>query len=862
MTNLLRKTVQRSFPQLSVDQWASFFDFGGLEYPFAFQQTLSGHKELADPNVSFEGLVLSAYKSNGVVFACMLARMVMFSQARFTYRQRVNGRPGKMYGTKALSLLEKPWPNGVTADLLARAMQDVDLAGNFFAVRRPNRIKRLPPNWVTIVLGSYDDPSVEAGDADAEVVGYIFHPGGRGSGRPPQFFLPEEMAHFAPIPDPLASFRGMSWLVPVIREYMSDTAMTVHKMRFFENGAPQPLDARVLTPAGWTTMGEVRVSDRVIGRDGASHNVIAVYPQGECDIYKVTFSGGASTECTADHLWRVATAYDRQRGVFQDIPLSQIVSEGTHYASGPARWSVPLVDPVQFDSTDVVPMDPYLLGALLGDGCLRPNSLGNGGVSFASGADDASEWVNLLAPTLPDKMTISRQNRPDGAQLYFKGTENHDGVRRNQLSSLAREIGVWGKIGYEKEIPETYMRASIEDRVSLLQGLIDTDGSIYRSQVFFGGTSEKLVRQVAELAASLGGRVRVVRASDRSGETNRRPQWRLSISRLPAWIVPCRLSRKVAAYTPPSNRSPRHQYIVKVELVGRKQAQCIRLDGAESLYVTDDFVVTHNTPNMVVTMDPSVKKEAFKEWVQMFSEKHEGVLNAYKTLYLGAGAQVTPVGKDFRQMDFAVTQAIGETRICSAAGVPPVLVGVTEGIKASTYSNYQQAKRYFADGTLRYLWTHIASSMESIVPTPAGSELWFDTSDIPFLSEDAKDAAEVHQQEAAAIKSLIDAGFDPDSVVEAVTSGDLTLLAGNHSGLYSVQLQPPGTKLGVPGEAKTPVIGPGTDDKKTPPLVAPTSKTQATSDGTVKKSRRSVGRYLEGEELDNLLLLGSGQEGY
>jgi hypothetical protein len=440
MTSLLRKTIQRSsFSNLTMDQWASFFEFSGLSYPFSFQQTLSGHTEVADPNVSFEGLVLSAYKSNGVVFACMMARQRLFSEARFAFRQRTDGRPGKLFGTQALAPLERPWPGGVTGDLLSRAIQDVDLAGNFFAARRKVkggvRIRRLRPDYVTIVLGSFDDPEVEAGDVDAEVVGYIYHPGGRGmTGREPVFLQREDVAHFAPIPDPTASFRGMSWLLPVIREYMSDTAMTVHKMQFFQNGA---------------------------------------------------------------------------------------------------------------------------------------------------------------------------------------------------------------------------------------------------------------------------------------------------------------------------------------------------------------------TPNMVVTLDPTIKKEAFKEWVSMFSEKHEGVLNAYKTLYLGAGATMVPVGKDFKQMEFAVTQAIGETRICSAAGVPPVLVGVTEGIRASTYSNYETAKRYFADGTLRPMWRNMASSLETIIIPPTGSELWYDDRDIPFLFEDLKSQAEVQQLSAAAIKSLVDAGFDADSVVAAITANDLQYLT--HTGLFSVQLQPPGT---------------------------------------------------------------------
>jgi hypothetical protein len=94
----------------------------------------------------------------------------------------------------------------------------------------------LRPDWVDIVTGSKAKDG-DAWDPDAKPVGYIFHNGGRNSGRPVSTFLPEQVAHFAPIPDPEARFRGMSWLTPVIREVMADKAATLHKEKFFENGA-------------------------------------------------------------------------------------------------------------------------------------------------------------------------------------------------------------------------------------------------------------------------------------------------------------------------------------------------------------------------------------------------------------------------------------------------------------------------------------------------------------------------------------------------------------------------------------------------------------------------------------------------
>jgi phage portal protein BeeE len=204
--------------------------------------TLLGSKEEEIPP-SFQGYVEHAYRENGIVFACMLVRMMLFSEARFQFRRIKDGRPGELFGTDALSILEKPWHGATTGDLLSRVIQDADLAGNFFGtVRgagRNKRIVRLRPDWVTIILGSHSEPNSDIGawDLDTEVIGYVYQPGGKAGGQDVEYLLREEVVHFAPIPDPLASFRGMSWLTPVIREIMGDKAATTHKLSYFENGA-------------------------------------------------------------------------------------------------------------------------------------------------------------------------------------------------------------------------------------------------------------------------------------------------------------------------------------------------------------------------------------------------------------------------------------------------------------------------------------------------------------------------------------------------------------------------------------------------------------------------------------------------
>lgn len=211
--------------------------FGGTgtfeQPPFWTTEALREKEEI---DTSFAGYVTGAYKGNGVVFACILARQLVFSEARFQFQRFINGRPGELFGDPSLAILERPWPNGTTGELLSRMEQDASLAGNFYATtvndRHGQRLRRLRPDWVTIVTGSAsDDPAA----IDARVVGYIYRPNGRVGSE--VMLTPEKVAHWSPIPDPEAQWRGMSWITPVVREIKADTAATDHKLKYFEHGA-------------------------------------------------------------------------------------------------------------------------------------------------------------------------------------------------------------------------------------------------------------------------------------------------------------------------------------------------------------------------------------------------------------------------------------------------------------------------------------------------------------------------------------------------------------------------------------------------------------------------------------------------
>jgi len=223
------------------------------------------------------------------------------------------------------------------------------------------------------------------------------------------------------------------------------------------------------------------------------------------------------------------------------------------------------------------------------------------------------------------------------------------------------------------------------------------------------------------------------------------------------------------------------------------------------------------TSNMVVKVPEGVRKEAFEALVGTFKAKHEGLDQAYKTIFLTSGADATVVGANFEQMDFKVVQGAGETRIASAAEVPPVIAGFSEGLASATYSNYQLAMRRFVDLTMRPLWRNAAGSLAPIINVPSGAELWYDDRDVPALHENARDAAEIDQIRAATAHTLITAGFKPDDVM-AVVNPEWTQL--QHTGMLSVQLTP----IGAVGEGKGSLVGGTPVPAENAPEPAPAGK--------------------------------------
>ncbi len=272
----------------SLDQyiaWAQAFKFDGHNYSGipGVATTMTGEKaEAIDAN--FFGYVEGLLKGNSIIFACESIRLDTFSQARFQFRGYNDGSVGRLFDDRSLAVLEHPWPGGTTGDLLGRMLLDADLAGNSYSALVDDEIVQLRPDWVDIILA----PRMASLGRDGtpahlgfKKVGYAYYEGGKFVRKSPAVFLPHEVCHFAPKPDPTATYRGMSWMTPVIREVQADSMFTGHKLRFMENAATPNIAVSLAEGIG------VEAFERFVEKMDAQH-------KGAENAYKTLYTGGGA----------------------------------------------------------------------------------------------------------------------------------------------------------------------------------------------------------------------------------------------------------------------------------------------------------------------------------------------------------------------------------------------------------------------------------------------------------------------------------------------------------------------------------------------------------------------------------------
>lgn len=329
------------------------------------------------------------------------------------------------------------------------------------------------------------------------------------------------------------------------------------------------LDSIVYDKNGPKRFGDLKVGDRVMGKAGREVTVTGVFPQGVTKNYRVKTNDGSATVVSSEHLWSIITPKMRQKGKtdqYRVMTTEEIIEYGLFRPRGDHkeyRAFLPINDPVAFDKVEV-PIAPYTMGAMIANGAM-------GGASTRVATND--QWV---IDRLSEENTVTEH------------TYENSTVRQTCVLgavTILKKYGWWGVKSRQKYIPKEYLYNDIDSRLELLRGLMDGDGSSTpsgadRGRATYCTTSEQLAKDVCELVRSLGGVARI--REDLRGCFN-----------LTIWTPfnPFGLPRKADKY----KSVPWFRAIESIEPVEDAETMCISVDAEDSLYLTDDFIVTHNT---------------------------------------------------------------------------------------------------------------------------------------------------------------------------------------------------------------------------------------------------------------------------
>lgn len=349
----------------------------------------------------------------------------------------------------------------------------------------------------------------------------------------------------------------------------------------------QPIDEPVLTPSGWVPIGQLVVGDMVIGSDGLPTRVTAVHDRGVMPVFELVFTDGAKARCTDDHLWVTASPTQRCNGSAGTIrTLGEIRRLGLTDRSGRgSQRFVPLVSPVGGPERELA-VDPYVLGVLLGDGSFA----GRATPRFTS---TDRELVAAVALRLPDAVRVT----PQGKSGVHFSLSSGLGAGLNPMTTALRRLGLDGVRGEDKFVPPDYLSGSPAQRLALLRGMMDTDGTADKKRgASYSTTSPGLRDGVASLARSLGG-VATIRERPISGKMRHR-SWVVHVA-LPVGINPFALRRKAERLHQRRKRPTRAMKAVTE--CGQQPVRCITIANPDGLYVTRDYVLTHNSPERMVS---------------------------------------------------------------------------------------------------------------------------------------------------------------------------------------------------------------------------------------------------------------------
>lgn len=449
-------------------------------------------------------------------------------------------------------------------------------------------------------------------------------------------------------------YEGSRWLVQKKKAILADDPGT---------GKGHPAGTKIVTPFGYKVIEELSVGDIIIGSDGNQTKVIGVFPRGLQKIYKVLFNDGSNVLCDSDHLWACRTSADvNRKKPYRILSVNDLLNKGLSDADGKSRWKIPMTKPVDFTSTQTV-LDGYLLGVLLGDGCLSKGEKGN-----ASNAFGFVQEPNQIIAEITKLGYSLKENKYRNRISYYTIT---DKILKNHL----REVGLIGKKSWEKFIPDVYKHSSINNRLAIIQGLLDTDG--YQNKtgkaVELTTTSERLALDFKFIVESLGGQAFIrskIPTYHYNGEKkNGRVAYTATI-RLPVEFKAFR----AFDYEQKTKYFPT-RIIRSIEYVGNKESICIKVDANDSLYLTENFLVTHNTATTLMALPDNcaVLVEAPAMAIGVWKEHFEQWRPDYKV-------SVCLSEKKFRMPE------LGEAIIVSRGSLPPTvkeIQQIQEGTRSS-----------------------------------------------------------------------------------------------------------------------------------------------------------------------------------
>lgn len=361
-------------------------------------------------------------------------------------------------------------------------------------------------------------------------------------------------------------------------------------------GKAQPYSTKIPTPTeqGYTLMGDLKVGDYVFDRTGNKTKILQIFEQGEKDVYKITFNDGRTAYSCMEHLWTVKTA----NGDYRTMQLKDILNDYKYISQWKVqhgrrepytyKYYIPACNPVNYPHKDV-PIDPWVLGCFIGNGCCLEKYL-----TISSPNDLIPLEIGKICGFIVKKLSINNYSyrfcNKDGS--YVK-TEEFFG-------QLSKYVCVKS---FKKSIPESYIINDIETRLSLLQGLMDTDGSVTfscgRFSTMYTSTSKRLLDQIKTILYSFGFSGTIV--SDKRSDKYSNGFCGALVFRIPNQFkhIIFRMDYKKSILERSVKYKQKDSYgkflIKDISFSHREQCRCIMVDNPEHLYLTEDFIVTHNT---------------------------------------------------------------------------------------------------------------------------------------------------------------------------------------------------------------------------------------------------------------------------